>query len=209
MLIFLPIHRSTPGIERLVEDFKKKGSHPAHSLQIVCTREDEDLAFSIGDALSEHFHDVRTLALPVPDKNLVKLGNAMFFAAVRAYRGHEPAEDQVSEQPMIYMDPTYRPQDKLVFDRIQAEFFLKGAPPVMARTESSGSKDTFKRVTVGPVILGRKFLETTILIDHLDDKTHWRERMCHELAEHCTETKQIGRGNQSLLKQGQFVKVSS
>lgn len=209
VIIFLPVHASTPGIDRLVDDFKKKGSNPAHSLHIISTRDDEDLAFSIGDALSEHFHDVSTQALAVPDKNLIKLANAMFFAAVKAYRGHKPAEDQVADQPMIYLDSTYRPTEKLVFDRLQSEFFLKGSPSVMARTETTGTGTAFKRVTVGPVILGRKFLESTILIDHLDDKTHWRERMCHELAEHCTETRQIGRGQQSLLKQGNFVKTPS
>ena len=108
---------------------------------------------------------------------------------------------------MLYFDPTYRPAAVNWVDQLQAEFYLKDSPAVMAKTLTEGKGETFVRSTVGPVVIGRKFLKDCTLIDYLDDRQHWRVRMCHELAKDCKETAQIGWGQKSLLKPSKKLNV--
>lgn len=200
MIIALPVHRSTPGIETIANDFKKKGSLKDHSLRVISTRADEDLAFNIADALADHFRSVTTQTLATGPRNGTKLANDMFFAAFKWHFGYKPGEGEIQDPPMMYFDPTYRPVAVNWVDQIQAEFYLKDSPAVLARTLTEGRGTTFSRTTVGPVVIGRKFLRDCTLIDFLGDREHWRVRMRHELAKDCVETLQIGHGNKSLLK---------
>ncbi len=207
MILALPIHNSVPGIDSIADDLKKKGSLKDHVLRVFSTKEDEDLAFKIADALSDHFKKVSTQTLPVAPRNANALANDMFFAAFQWQKGYKPDADEVKEPPMLYLDPGYRPTAPNWVDQIQSEFYLKDSPAVLARTLTEGKGETYVRTTVGPVVIGRKFIETCTLIHFLDDKQHWRKRMVHELALDCKETTQIGNGNKSLLKPGKAVKV--
>ena len=130
----------------------------------------------------------------------IKLANDMFLAAFKWHFKFKPESDEVSDPPMMYFDPTYRPSAMNWVDQIQAEFYLKDSPAVLAKTLTEGKGPTFSRTTVGPVVIGRKFLRDCTLIDYLDDREHWRIRMRHELAKDCQETQQIGNSQKSLLK---------
>lgn len=209
MLIFLPIHSSVPGLETLAKDILRKGALKDHHLRICSTREDEEIAYLIGDAIQDGFKSVTTVTLAATPKprNPVKLANDMFFAAVQYLYKHVPEPGQPEDVPMLYLTTDARPTTRNWADMLQAEFYLKNAPPVMARTVSSGSGNTFKRLTEGPVILGSKFRST--MLDFLDDREHWRQRMCHELAQNLVETRQIGSGAKSLLKQVKLDKVKA
>lgn len=207
MLIAIPIHNTTPGLDSLAMDLKKKGTLKDHVLRVISTREDENLAFEIADALSDHFRAVTIQTLVPAKRNGNKLANDMFLAAFKWQFGYKPAAGEIADQPMMYFDPTYRPAAPNWVDQIQAEFYLHDSPAVMARTSTEGKGTTFSRTTVGPVVIGRKFLRDCTLIDFLDDREHWRQRMRHELAKDCKETVQIGNGQKSLLKPARLAKV--
>lgn len=202
MLLCLPVHRSTPSILGWSDAIRKKGLLQAHSLRIFTTKPDEDIAWDLGDQLSDHFLKVTVQILKPAPRNHIKLANDMFTAAVRYFADYKPVSDQeVPNQPMMYLDPTYRPKQAGWVDEIQAEFFFKGAPAVLAHFLKEGSGKTYKLTTQGPVVLGRRFLETCTLIPFLDDKEHWRHRMCHELALESKDTILIGSRRESLLKE--------
>lgn len=207
MIIALPIHKSTPGVDQIASDFKKKGTLKDHTLRVISTRADEDLAFSIADELSDHFRAVTTQTLATGPRNGTKLANDMFFAAFKWHFNYKPGDGEITDPPMMYFDPTYRPAAINWVDQLQAEFYLKDSPAVLARTLTEGKGTTFARTTVGPVIIGRKFLRDCTLIDFLGDQEHWRVRMRHELAKDCAETLQIGGGHKSLLKPTKSAKV--
>lgn len=201
MLISLPVHNSTPGIASFADDIKRKGSLQDHSIRIFSTREDGDLAFQIADSLSDHFRSVTTQTLPPAKRNGIKLANDMFLAAFKWQFNYKPAEGEIKDPPMLYLDPTYRPVANNWVDQLQAEFYLRDAPAVMARVMVDGGvSDKQVKTTLGPVILGSKFLRDCTLVDFLDDREHWRTRMWRELVRDCHNTLQIGHGSKSLLK---------
>lgn len=210
MLLVIPASSLTPQIDTLAKALKARGPYPEHSLRVITSREDEELGYRIGDELSDSFRKVTTETLaPVPKpRNPVLLANHMLMAAVRFLEGYKYAEDEVQDAPMLYFHPGYRPAQQGWLNDLQAEFFLKGAPPMMGRTQTFGIRTdknvknpNTRRVTVGPVIFGRKCLDRIPLLNYLDDKEHWRSRMVHELASGMTETKQIGAGGKSLLRE--------
>lgn len=207
MLIFLPIHNSTPGLDTLAKALISKGSLPDHRLRIASTRDDEPLAFEIGDALSDLFKHVSTVTLPPLKRNAALLSNDMLKSALKWLREFQPEAGDVPDQPLLYMDPTFRPSERNWADNLQSEYFLKNAPPVMCRTESSGTGVQFRRKTIGPVIFGRKFHPP--LLDFLDHTEHWRDRLVHEIAAVAVETRQIGAGGKSLLKPRPVTKVEA
>jgi hypothetical protein len=225
MLLVLAVHRSTPNIEKLAADLKRRGGYPEHTLRIISSREDEELAYRIGDELADSFPKGRATTetlpaltprffqLPAPVQQTF-LANAMFKKAMAFLEGYQYGPDEVPEAPMLYFHPLYRPTQQGWLNDLQSEFFLKGAPPVMARFEMIGLRTdrnvknpNVRQVTVGPVIFGRKCLGNLPLLGYLDDKEHWRSRMVHELASGAVATKAIGGGKNSLLKEMLNVKV--
>lgn len=207
MFLFLPIHRSTPGLDNLAKAIISKGGLPDHRLRIASTRDDEPLAFEIGDALSDIFKNVSTVTLPPLTRNSFLLANDMLKSALKWLREFQPEAGDVPDQPLLYLDPTYRPSERNWVDGLQSEYFLKGAPLVMGRTESTGAGNEFKRKTVGPVIFNRRF--SPPLLDFLDHREHWRDRLVHEIAAVCVDTRQIGTGGKSLLKAMPKAKVEA
>lgn len=218
MLLCIPASSLTPQIDTLAANLKRRGPYPEHSLRIITAREDEELGYRIGDELSDSFRKVTTETLaPVPKpRNPVLLANHMLKAAVAFLESYKYAPDEVQDAPMLYFHPGYRPTQQGWLNELQAEFFLKGAPPAMGRTMTLGIRTdrnvknpNTRRVTVGPVIFGRKCLGRIPTIGFLDDKEHWRSRMVHELASGMVETKQIGAGGKSLLREMPPAKVTA
>lgn len=210
MIVICPISTKSPGIEKFAADLKKKGSLPEHILHLVSLRggEDEDMAYKIGDELAGSFQRVTTeTVLPNPAKGQSGLAwaNQMFVTAMRFFEGYEYRPNEVPEAPMLFLPTNFRPVTNGWLNDLQSEFFLKGAPPAMGRTTTSG-KD---RVTVGPVIFGRKCIGKLPTINTLDGKTHWRDWMKFEIAAGFHETKAIGPGSKSLLKEMPSVKVEA
>lgn len=212
MLLAIPVHSSTPQIERLATDLKKRaGSLRDHVVRIISDRQDEPLAYMLADELADHCRKITTetlLPLATP-RNQILLANHTFLAAIRFLDSYQYGPDEVKDAPLLYLSPDYRPASANWVNELQAEYFLKNSPTVMGRTLTKGGKKDkdYQRVTVGPVIFGRNFSAQAPLLHFLDAKQHWRVRMQHEIAQGLVETKQIGIGQNSLLKPMPAVKV--
>lgn len=216
MLLVIPCFRSTPNIEKIAEDLKRRGSYPEHDLLVISHRQDEELAYQIADTLKDSFNKVSTESLEGKYLTANHLANAMLSAAMRFYKAYKPDPVHPADAPMMYFHSLFRPVRVGWLNEIQAEFYLKGAPAVFGRsqlldirTDRNQKIENPRRITVGPLVFGRKCLDKLPLLNFLDEKQHWRERMIFELAAGMTETKQIGPGGKSLLREMQPAKIEA
>jgi hypothetical protein len=185
-------------IETVAADFMRKGKLEAHHLRVVSRREDEELAFKIASAMSDHFLKVTTHTLAERKRSAIGLGNDMFRAAFQFLRDHRSALGELQDPPLLYFDPSYRPSSNGWVDTLQAEFYLRQSPLSMGRTLPG--KEPKSRVYVGPVLFSRAFADTEAL-NLLDEAFPWRERLQWLLAKDSVETKLIGPGNKSVIRQ--------
>lgn len=198
MLVLLPVHPTTPNLDTLVKDIQRKGKLENHVLRLVSRKEDEGLAFTIGEQLADTFLKVTTQSLPERKRNAIELGNDLFRAAYDFVRDYKSGPNEFPDHPLLFLSPNYRPSCGNWLDSLQAEFFLKQAT-VLGRTTTGPQPKS--RLLTGPVVFGKKFTESNPeMLDLLEPTTIWRERLVWQLMKGSVETKLIGSGSKSVLR---------
>lgn len=194
MILCIPYHPSLPlDYKKLASHLKTKGSHPSHSLMVVCNYRHEEEAFSFSMGLAKLFARQELVVTPdYPDEAPVRASNRLFAAAMKAFHKYVSQPPEHPTPAMLYYDPIYRPVKNRWLDDIQSEYYLKDAPMVLA--------NFVKGLTVGPVVFGSKYPKSSKLIDFVPETTHWRRYLASELVKDGVETEAFGESADAYIR---------
>lgn len=151
-----------------------------HSVLVLSRRDDEDGAIDLTTKLSIIFGRHFVGRLLNNGQSMIGTSNEFLVTALRFLKAYKPEGIEPKDTPMLYFDPTWRPKKRHWLDKLQAEYFLRGAPTVMADRTSEGFR--------GPVIFSREYLEKSALVNFLSPTQHWRKFLASELAGHCVHS---------------------
>ena len=194
MILCLPYHASLPcDFKKLVSHLKSKGSHPSHSLMIVCNHRHEEAAFSVAMGLTKLFARQEMVIIPDEEQEtMLRASNRLFKAAMKAFHDYKSQPPEHPNPAMCYYDPTYRPVINRWLDGLQSDYYLQGGPTVMARFADE--------ITVGPVVFGPQFPRQSKLIDFVPDTIHWRRYLASEIVNFGVGTGIIGDDAESYIR---------
>ena len=114
---------------------------------------------------------------------------------MRFLKAYKPDAGEPPNPPLLYLDPTWRPRKGFWLDKLQSEWFLKGAPAVMGNPGDPEAPD-FK----GGILVGRAFVDRSTLLDQLPDNDHWRKFLAWELFRNAVVTDSIGDSDTAILQ---------
>lgn len=192
MILTIPYNPSLPGgYEKFVASIMRNGKHPGHTLFVTALPQHEDGAFDLSMKLKDYFGRFFAIQVEAPAKpeTPVQASNRAFLAALHALQSYEPLPNEMPEPVMLYMDPTWRPTKQRWLDEFHTEYYIKGTPVTFGNFETRGDQ---ARV-VGPVVISRRFLGLTKLLDFLPADTHWRGFLAWEFVNHGLQAEAIGR----------------
>ena len=199
MIFATPFVPGLTDFDKYAADMTKKGMLLSHVHVVISEFEDEPEAFAFGTSVSDLFLKTKFLVLPKLERkrNRYELANDLFRAAVRFHQSYQNDQSEVAEPPMLYSDPTYRPQKNQWLSNLQSEFFQNRMPLVtgVATTNEENCK-----IFQGPIILSKEFGNATSLLDFIPSNAHWRTHLRWELHKGSQDTNLIGSGSESVLK---------
>lgn len=179
MILCFPYHPALPlDYGKFTEELKRRLGNKSHTVLVLSRPQDEDAAFTIATNLSNTFGRHFTGVLVRDGSTPIETANMFFQTALRFLAQYDRKREahEPPGTPMLYMDPTYRPEQNHWLSEIQSEFFLKGAPNVMGDYGSPEAPD-FK----GAFVISPKYAQTSTLVNFLDAKTYWRKFLAWEL----------------------------
>jgi hypothetical protein len=182
MILATVFHPDLPvDYKQLASEIRAKGPNRPHTLLAICRPEDEsetaEWVFNLSDCFTRHYMGV-TLA---DGNSPLHLSNMMFQTACRFLKAYKPEAHEPEGVPLVYLNPTWRPVGKRWMDILQGEFFMNGAPQVMRNGDSQGA-----------VVIGKKYPETSILLDQVPENQHWRNYLTWEMQRNAVETPLLG-----------------
>lgn len=200
MLLITPFVPGLTNYETYAADLKKRGSLVNHVHRVISRVEDEEEAYRFGTDLADLFLKSSFQGLPPAERTKSQLSNELFRAAARFAASYKAGEGEVPDPAALYMDPAFRPQKNGWLDSIQAEYYLKQAPPVFAA--KTKANDEGAKIFLGPLVVSKTFAGSSALLDFIPANQHWRNYLRWELTKDAQETDLIGTGSaESVLKQ--------
>ena len=199
MILCIPYHPRITDYAKFSHALRKLGTNPSHSLMVISTREHEEAAFEFQMALVDGFLSAKSVVLPdLPRETPLNITNRLFLGAMKALDEHVPGPSEHPKPVMLYFDPTWRPFTNRWLDDLQAEFYLKGAPLVVAKFDV---KDDGLPVSTGPVLFSKGFPKHSKLMPFLiDSGQHWRNYLAWELVNSSVKTDTIGRNKAASIR---------
>lgn len=194
MILAIPYFPGLTDYEQLAATLKKRGQLGGHVLKVISRIEDEADAYAFGDSISSLFLKATFHGLETTERTMIQLSNDFFKAACRIVYSYAAEAGEVPNPALLYLDPTYRPSKNGWLDTLQTAFYVHREPPVMGTFEND------EKLFAGPVIITKKFVEKSALVDFLPPDTQWRLYLRWELAKEAQETELIGTSAESVLK---------
>lgn len=198
MILCIPYHPRIADYAKLGTALRKLGTNPSHTLAVISTREHEEAAFEFLMGLGTGY--LRHFAVTIPDaqENPGRLSNRMFLGAMKALNDHVPGPQEHPKPVMLYFDPAWRPGTPRWLDELQAEYYLGGAPQVLARFET---REDGSPHPVGPVAFAGGYPQASRLLDFLlDSGKHWRDYLAWEMFNVAVKTDTIGRNKAASIR---------
>lgn len=174
---------------------RRRGKLLTHVHLIVARAEDEAEAYEFGEKLSDHFLSSHTSILPAARRSANETAVDLFRAAARFTHAYKHSEGELPDPAMLYMDPTYRPEEPNWLDQIQSAYYLKRGPLVFGKFTPSEPK-----ILQGPAVFRKDFIKVSGLLAHVPPSIHWREYLQHEIRLNAVETTMIGYGKTTILR---------
>lgn len=197
MILATPFVPASTDYEHYARELRRKGKLLTHVHLVLSRPEDEEAAYAFGEGLSDIFLKSHTVVLPEDARNGNQLSVDLFRAALRFTYEYVAGEGELANPAMLYMDPTFRPQENAWLEKIQAEFYFHNAPMVMGRF----TKDEPKML-IGSAVFAKGFFKKSTLLPFVPANMHYRQYLQHELRHNAIETFLIGPGSQeSVLRQ--------
>lgn len=199
MILCIPFHPRITDYAKFALALRKFGTNPSHSLMVISNREHEEAAFEFQMGLVDGFLSGKSVVVSdITGETPMQFTNRMFLAAMKALDSHIPGPSEHPKTVMVYFDPTWRPYTNRWLDDLQGEYYLNGAPLVMARFEPRGDG---LPVTAGPVMFAKGFPKHSRLTNFLiDSGKHWREFLAWELVNSSVKTDTIGRNKAASIR---------
>ena len=194
MIFVTPFFPAHTDYEKFSKALKSRGQCDGHSHLIVTQRQDEPAAIEFSKAVGKLFDSTTIKVIDaVVQGGLVAVSNALFKAAFYAFR-----EDKSGATlPMLYGDPTWYPVKQGWLNAIQAEYFSKGMPRILSRFQANAKGE---KITRGPVLMSRAYIEDAPLVPHIPLRTHWREYLRYEMGNVSQPSVTISTGDKAVLK---------
>lgn len=192
MIFTIPYNPTLPGgYDKLAAAINRNGSHQSHTLFVTALPQHEDGAFDLAMKIREQFgrHFAVTIPAPPQPESAIAASNRAFLAALDALRNYEPAKHEMQEPVMCYHDPLWRPTRPRWLDEFQTEYYVLGAPTTFGNFKKL--KNGTAKV-VGPVVISRKFLKMTKLLDFPMGDTHWRNFLAWEIINNGLQSEALG-----------------
>lgn len=196
MILATPFHPALTDYEDYEKQIRRKGKLLTHVHVVISRKEDEQAAFGFSEKMSDLFLKTRTVVLPEDTRNGNQLATDLFRAAARFVHEYKHGEGELSDQALLFMDPTYRPTEPGWMDLIQSDFYLKRAPLVLGRFGREEPK-----LLTGPIVLNKAFYKASGLLKYVPANIHYRAYLQHEFREHAVESKRLTFGPDSVLRQ--------
>jgi len=199
MIFATPFVPELTDFTKYAADITKKGLLSHHVHVVISEYDDEEEAFAFGTSISDLFFKTQFVVLPNngTKRGKIQLANDLFRAAVNFMDSYKNENSEMSDPPMLYSDPTYRPQKTHWLNLIQSEFYHNKMPAVSGASVPDAENC---KIFQGPVILGPNFSKITALLDFIPPSVHWRTHLRWDLSNNSQETNLIGAGNESVLK---------
>lgn len=199
MIFATPFVPGLTDFDKYAADMTKKGMLLSHVHVVISEFDDEPEAFAFGTSVSDLFLKTKFLVLPKLEakRNRFELANELFRAAVKFHAAYKNDKSEATDPPMLYSDPTYRPQKNQWLNLLQSEFYQNRMPIV---TGASTVNEENCKIFQGPIILSKEFVKTTALLDFIPSNAHWRTHLRWELHKGSQDTNLIGAGSESVLK---------
>lgn len=204
MIFATPFHPSLTDFADYAKVLKRRGPLLSHIHLVVTTEAHQDEAYDFGEITSDLFLRSVHVVLPKLDRTRNATANDMFRSALRFATRYEAKPNELADPALLYSDPSYRPAKTGWLNTIQSEYYLRGAPTVMAATEEYSDGLPLIR---GPVIFSKDFPKKSGLLDFVPPTVHWRLHLRWEMARDFAETKLFGRHADSVLRQPATPKV--
>jgi len=192
MILCIPYHPRITDYAKFSLALRKLGTNPSHSLMVVSLRDHEEVAFEFLMGLQDGYLSAKSVVMPdLPRETPLQFSNRCFLAAMKALHDHIPGPSEHPKPVMLYFDPAWRPFTNRWLDELQGEYYIKGAPLVMARFEP---REDGTPATAGPVMFAKGYPAHSRLMDFLQDSgKHWREYFAWEMFNVSVKTDTIGR----------------
>lgn len=188
MLVCLPYHTDLPvDYPELAKSIMKQGTNPNHTLAVISLRSQDEGAFFFATSLADYFGRHLKHVIEDQPEPPAMTSNRFYTAACLVLRKFKPAPGEAEHAPMMYMDPTYRPQSPRWLDAIQADYFRCGAPKVFGNFTNDEIP-----VPEGPLVLSREYVETSTLAQFIPPGVHWRNYLSWELLRNSVKAAGIG-----------------
>ena len=195
MLVCLPYHSDLPvDYNDLAKSIMRCGTNPNHTLAMVSLRSQDMGAFNLATTLFDYFGRHIKVCIEDQPETQVMTSNRFFTAATKVLIGYKPSQGEVENAPMLYLDPTYRPQLPNWLDVLQADYFRCGAPKVFGNF-----RDGDPPVPIGPIFLSREWATTSPLAQFLPHDAHWRNYLSWELLKNSVKAAGIGPHQSAVL----------
>ncbi len=192
MFVAVPFHPAVPtDYSELAKTIRKLGTNPNHTLAVASTRSYDEEAFQFADSLSDHFG--RHVKITV-EKGTAAAANRFLIAVLRAFSKFQPSSKEPKDSPLLYLDPTYRPNSPRWLDDLQTDYFAQGAPMVYGNF-----KEAEPPTVLGPVIISKAFLQRSSLVDFLPPNENWRDYLAWEMFKNSVKAVGMGSHESAIL----------
>lgn len=200
MIVTIPFFPGLTDYERLKVSINQRGRNDGHHLLVLSRRVDEETAMEFEESVSEMFSSSTHRAVDPPrEPGRFAMSNEMLRQALTFLNGASPRPGEVQDVTLLYFDPSLRVSKKGWADRIQSEYFAKGAPQVLAVQKIQTNK---MKVPWGSVLFSKDYVDRSALLAHLPGSEHWREYLRHEIGKVMVNSKTLfPRGEESVLSQ--------
>jgi hypothetical protein len=193
---FLPGRESI--YKALAAAIKKSGQLIGHSHLVISEPADEDEARAFADSISDHFSRTNQILLIPADRGPIQRANDMLNIAMKFHENFKEGEGEVPNQPMLYLDPRWRPAKTGWMDNLQGEYFLRDAPKVTASFTVVPEDKT--KVFTGPILFSPDYVKDSGLIDYLQPDEHWLSSLRWEMGISAVPTDLIGDTPKSVIR---------
>jgi hypothetical protein len=179
VIVTIPFFPGHTDYDRLTVSINSKGRSDGHHLLVVSRRADEEAAMDFEASISATFTSSTHRVIDPPrDRGRYATSNELFRQALTFLSAHTPRKGEPHDTPILWFDPALRASKKGWADAIQAEWFAKGTPKVLAVRKSQANK---MKVTWGAVLFSKGYVRDSALLAHLPGTTPWREYLRHEI----------------------------
>lgn len=197
MIIAIPFVPQRGDFTKLAASLIKFGGLRNHILLVASQPEYAGNAQEFYDSVKDQFSSSHLEVLGDIPTNGFHIGNALFTASTKWSASYVSQPGEISEPPILYLDPAFIPNKAHWVDEIQSTYYRHKTLVLGTTTDLEDTTVKIGSIThtieggkffTGPVVLDNKFANRSDLIKFLQPDAIWRNTLRWEMLKSHTHT---------------------